>query len=207
MSRRDWKLIAILVVLLGAGLPIVTAAAFVLLMILDPSSPIAAPVAVEARVDPTLDRADGVHPAGLLNWKANQLNVFSSRGKDGSLFFATHRSSGSDRTERVEITIVLDPPGLRANVAARSYKNGSIVFFTGNENAEDLHGVVLVDAARPPSPGDDRIVTYDLEGLRAGKPVHFSGKIIAGAGELDTVQSDMSAFTRSLSERRRSAVR
>ncbi len=180
-----WKVIVVLVVVITVEL---AAAAVVAVAWLnrEAGSALASPVAVDVRVDPTLDRTDGEHPGNRWDEKSDRPVVWLRREKDGSMFLAAHRSSGTTRVERVELTIVLDPPGPRAEAAARWYKRRSIPFFTGNENATDLHGVVVVDAARSPSAGDDRIIAYRLDGLRDGKPVHFSGKVIVDAGEPDT---------------------
>jgi hypothetical protein len=38
-----------------------------------------------------------------------------------------------------------------------------------------------------PGKGDDRIVAYESDCRRDGKPVHLSGKIVAGADELSSM--------------------
>jgi hypothetical protein len=191
MTRKTWKLIAIIGSALMLGAATVTVAVVILRTLLrDMGSPIIQDVSVEVRIDPTLDRAGAVHPSGLRSkWTPGELKVMSMREEDGWLLFAAHHDDHDQpKVERVEIRIALDQPSVRAQASARWYVRHSIPFFTGNESAADIHGVVSVDAARMPTTGDDRIIAYSLDGLRDGKPVHFSGKIVAGAGELSTMQ-------------------
>jgi len=141
-------------------------------------------VAVEARVDPTLDSTDAVHP--MTQWKTgSKLFVMSKRQLGGWILFAAHRDAGQQRVERVDVRVDLGQPNVHAEAGARWYIDSCPQL---DEYATDIRGLVTVDAARMPTPGDDRIITYSLDGLRSGKPVHFGGKIIAAAGELDLVQ-------------------
>jgi hypothetical protein len=187
---KTWKLVAIVGGALVLGLVTVACAIGVLRAIAaDIGSPIEPSEEIEVRVDPTLDRTGAIHPTGLRSkWTVGELKVMSSREEDGWLLFAAHHDDpGQPKVERVEISIALDQPSVRAQVSARWYKRHSIPFFTGNESATHIHGMVTVDAARMPAAGDDRIIAYSLDGLRDKKPVHFSGKIVAGAGELDSM--------------------
>jgi hypothetical protein len=159
----------------------------------DGGSPIEQPVAVELRVDPYIGRSGAVHPSGLgSTWTPGELKVMSSREDDGWLLFAAHHDDpAQSKVERVEIRLALDQPGVRAEASARWYLRHSTPFFTGNESANRIHGVITVDAARMPTAGDDRIIAYSLDGRRNGRPVYFSGKIVAGAGELDTMNDSV----------------
>ena len=142
-------------------------------------------VTVEARVDSTLDSTDGVHPTA--QWElGKRVFVVSKRQLGGWILFAAHRDAGGQgRVERVDIRINLVQSNVRAEAGARWYVDSCPEL---DEYATDIRGVVTVDAARMPAAGDDRIIAYSLDGLRAGKPVHISGKIIANAGELDLEQ-------------------
>ena len=193
MERKRWTRIAIVAgafVLSLAVLTTVLVAFRVLRAIADDfGSPIEAPVAVVARVDPALNREGALHPTGLrAAWSPSGSKVLSEREEGGWLLFAVHRDDREHpKVERVEIRVALEQPTVRAQASARWYQRGSIPFFTGNESATDIHGVVTVDAARMPTADDERIIAYDLDARRDGKSVHLSGKIIAGAGELSSM--------------------
>jgi hypothetical protein len=193
MERKTYSMIAIVAATCVIGLAMM-ATAFVAYRVFrriadDFGSPIEPPVPVEARVDPTLNREGALRPTGWrAAWSPGGLKVMSEREEGGWLLFAAHHDDRAQpKVERVEIRIALDQPSVRAQVSARWYQRRSIPFFTGNESATNIHGVVAVDAARMPTAGDDRIIAYDLNARRDGKPVHFSGKIVAGADELSSM--------------------
>ena len=141
-------------------------------------------VAVDARVDPMLDSTDGAHPMGLMTqWKPGTLFVMSERESGGWVLFAAHREAERHKVERVDIRLLLAQSSVRAEAAARWYEDS---VSGSEEHASDMHGVVSVDASRMPTAGDDRIISYSLDALRDGKPVHFTGKIVASVNELDT---------------------
>jgi hypothetical protein len=146
------------------------------------------PVEVSVRIDPTLEPTDGVHPTW--HWAPRKLFVLSEREDGGWELFAAHRDLGDHRVERVEIRLALGQPTLRAQALARWYTVSGIPLFDDDVYATAIHGAVIVDADRAPADGDERIIAYNLDGLRDGNPVHLEGKIIAGAGELDSMHAD-----------------
>jgi hypothetical protein len=184
-------------ILIGVGIAFGVAAAaymcaivFIAVTYVEP--PDFVPADVEVRVDPGLGPQNARRACGRLGgWVVGQVQVFE-RQEDGWLSPVASREDVRPHVERVEIQISLAQPTPRARALARWYDGGSTPFFGREECATDIHGVVIVDAYRMPTVGDDRIIAYDLDGLRDGKPVHFEGKIIADGAVLDSMYSHKS---------------
>jgi hypothetical protein len=75
----------------------------------------------------------------------------------------------------------------RAQASARWYTGGSIPFFTDDEYATDLHGVITMDGDGMPADGEERVIAYTLDGMHDDKPVHFEGKIAAAPLDLNAL--------------------
>ena len=75
---------------------------------------------------------------------------------------------------------------LRVNLAGSTRAEGRAYWYeesahrsgTVDATVDALHGTVRLDKVGLPTSGDDRVIAYELRGLRDGRPVYFHGTIV-----------------------------
>jgi hypothetical protein len=146
------------------------------------------PAVIEVRIDPTLDARDALSPTRPASrWARGAWNVYSAPEEGGWAELAVLREAAPHRVESVELHMLVGQGAPRAAASARWYETGSIPFFTDNEFATDIHGVIAMNADSMPADGEERIIAYNLDGMHGDKPVHFEGKISAAPIDLNVL--------------------
>lgn len=129
----------------------------------------------EARIalrDPSAGRFDGGMLVRVVDARANPLKLEIFR-------LDLDADTGN---ERLDLSVTLGKNAAPAQVELIWYDDRQIAFFSTLGVGEDIRGLVTVDADRVPTPGDDRIIAYDLQALREGTLVSLNGRVRVSAG-------------------------
>lgn len=165
MAHRPWVvrgIAALILAMLGSAAAIVWAAA---------RTPPPADTPVPLLVDASLTR-EGARVVSEA-WPI----VRYEAAPDGSTVLGAYDAAPDGKSQHVELTLVLGSGSTTVRTRVRWYDPHGISMFNSLEWGEAIEGSVTIDADRPPAPGDDRIVAYDLGAMRDDQPIELRGKV------------------------------
>lgn len=171
MMRRGW--------VLAVGASIVVVGLFTAAFKFVAGRLAARPTVVRLHIDPDL-HGDGAWTQSQFTngrWSASDGPTVNVVALDQGAFSIMVAQVGSPKTQRLELEIALERGDTAASVGIRWYGDDEAMMYGPYEHATDLTGVVTVDADRAPTPGDDRILAYDLRAMRDDQPVELRGKV------------------------------
>lgn len=96
---------------------------------------------------------------------------------DGSIVVMVVDSAADGKNRKVELSLGFGPGARTAVASVTWYGDDTVPIWGPYEFGEDVRGSITIDADRPPAPGDDRIVAYDLRAMRDDQPVELRGKV------------------------------